>query len=97
MDAFAADSAALRAAHAASIGHAAAGLQADAATVFTHEAAVRVEMRARALFAAMLSGDALRTSLAGLRRLLKPAPMNTIVPCRRIADAAAQRKGYVFE
>ena len=97
MDTFGADSATLRAAHAASIGHASAGLQADAATVFTHEAAVRVEMRARALFAAMLTGDALRTSLAGLRRILKPAPMNTIVPSRRIADAAAQRKGYVFE
>jgi hypothetical protein len=45
----------------------------------------------------MLSGDQLRTSLAGLRRILKPAPVNTIAPCRRIADAVAQKKGYVFE
>jgi alkylation response protein AidB-like acyl-CoA dehydrogenase len=97
LETFAADSATLRAAHAASIGHAAAGLQSDAATVFTYEAAVRVEIGARSLFAAMLSGDQLRTSLAGLRRILKPAPVNTIVPCRRIADAVAQKKGYVFE
>ena len=96
LETFAADSATLRAAHAASIGHATAGLQSDAATVFTYEAAVRVETRARSLFAAMLSGDQLRTSLAGLRRILKPAPVNTIVPCRRIADAVAQKKGYVF-
>jgi alkylation response protein AidB-like acyl-CoA dehydrogenase len=97
LETFAADSATLRAAHTASIGHATAGLQSDAATVFTYEAAVRVETRARSLFAAMLSGDQLRTSLAGLRRILKPAPVNTIVPCRRIADAVAQKKGYVFE
>jgi alkylation response protein AidB-like acyl-CoA dehydrogenase len=97
LETFAADSATLRAAHAASIGHAAAGLQSNAATVFTYEAAVRVEIGARSLFAAMLSGDQLRTSLAGLRRILKPAPVNTIVPCRRIADAVAQKKGYVFE
>ena len=97
LETFAADSATLRAAHAASIGHATAGLQSDAATVFTYDAAVRVETRARSLFAAMLSGDQLRTSLAGLRRILKPAPVNTIVPCRRIADAVAQKKGYVFE
>jgi alkylation response protein AidB-like acyl-CoA dehydrogenase len=97
LETFAADSATLRAAHAASIGHATAGLQSDAATVFTYEAAVRVEIGARSLFAAMLSGDQLRTSLAGLRRILKPAPVNTIVPCRRIADAVAQKKGYVFE
>ena len=91
MDTFAADSATLRAAHAASIGHPAAGLQTDAATVFTYEAALRVEIRARTLFAAMLTGDALRTSLAGLRRILKPAPVNTIGPSRRIADAYGRR------
>ena len=73
-----------------------AALQADAAAVFTHDAAMRVETHARTLFAGMLAGDALRTSLAGLRRILKIAPMNTIVPRRRLAEAVTLRKGYVF-
>ena len=61
------------------------------------DAAGRVETHARTLFAAMLAGDALRTTLAGLRRILKIAPMNTVVPRRRIADAVTHRKGYIFE
>ncbi|HYN10229.1 MAG TPA: acyl-CoA dehydrogenase family protein [Vicinamibacterales bacterium] len=97
MEMFAAESATLRAAHAVASAHSSANLQVDAAAVFTHDAALRVEVHARTLFAGMLSGDALRTSLAGLRRLLKVAPLNTIVPRRRIADAVTQRKGYVFE
>ena len=97
MEMFAAESATLRAAHAAAAGHPAASLQADAAAVFTHDAALRVEAHARTLFAGMLTGDALRTSLAGLRRILKIAPLNTILPRRRIAEAVVQRKGYVFE
>ena len=97
MEMFAAESATLRAAHAAAAGHPAASLQADAAAVFTHDAALRVEAHARTLFAGMLTGDAQRTSLAGLRRILKIAPLNTILPRRRIAEAVVQRKGYVFE
>ena len=97
MEMFAADSATLRAAHAAAAGHPAASLQADAAAVFTHDAALRVETHARTLFAGMLTGDAQRTALAGLRRILKIAPLNTILPRRRIAEAVVQRKGYVFE
>ncbi|HEX7777986.1 MAG TPA: acyl-CoA dehydrogenase family protein [Vicinamibacterales bacterium] len=97
METFAAESATLRAAQAAAAGHPMAALQADAAAVFTHDAAGRVETHARTLFAAMLAGDALRTTLAGLRRILKIAPMNTVVPRRRIADAVTHRKGYIFE
>ena len=97
MEMFAAESATLRAAHAAAAGHPAASLQADAAAVFTHDAALRVETHARTLFAGMLTGDAQRTALAGLRRILKIAPLNTILPRRRIAEAVVQRKGYVFE
>ena len=97
MEMFAAESATLRAAHGAAAGHPAASLQADAAAVFTHDAALRVETHARSLFAGMLTGDAQRTALAGLRRILKIAPLNTILPRRRIAEAVVQRKGYVFE
>jgi alkylation response protein AidB-like acyl-CoA dehydrogenase len=97
MEAFGADSVTRRAAQAATSAHPTAALQSDAAAVFTHDAALRVEASARTLVASMLSGDAQRTSLAGLRRILKVAPVNTIERRRRIADAVAERKGYVFE
>ena len=73
METFGADSATRRAAQAAAGAHPTAALQADAAAVFTHDAALRVEASARTLFASMLSGDAQRTSLAGLRRILESA------------------------
>ncbi len=97
METFAAESATLRAAQAVKAGHPAAALQCDAAVVYTHDAALRVDAYARTLLAAMLTGDVLRTSLAGLRRILKTPPVNTILPRRRLADATARRKGYVFE
>ncbi|HEY7476041.1 MAG TPA: acyl-CoA dehydrogenase family protein [Vicinamibacterales bacterium] len=96
METFQAESATLRAAQAVAAGHSIADLQKDAAAVFTHDAALRVETHARTLFAGMLTGDALRTSLAGLRRLLKVTPINTIAPRRRIADAVTGRRGYIF-
>ena len=40
--------------------------------------------------------DALRTLQAALRRVLKPAAINTIALRRQIADAAVERKGYPF-
>ena len=41
------------------------------------------------------TGDALRTSLAALRRLLKVAPVDTVAARRRLADADRRaRKGY---
>jgi hypothetical protein len=97
METFAADSATGRAAQAAAAAHPTAALQADAAAVFTHDAALRVEAHARTLVGGMPSGDAQRTSLAGLRRILKVPPVDTIAGRRRIADAVAGRKGYVFE
>jgi alkylation response protein AidB-like acyl-CoA dehydrogenase len=96
METFAAESATLRAGHAIAVAHPAANLQTDAAAVFTHDAALRVETHARTLFAGMLTGDALRTSLAGLRRLLKVAPLDTIARRRRIADAVTAQRQYVF-
>ena len=46
-----------------------ADLQADAARVYMHEAAGRIELAARSCLAAMAEGDVLRTQLAALRRL----------------------------
>ena len=37
-----------------------------------------------------------RPSLAGLRRILKVAPVNTVAARRRIADAVTERRAYVF-
>ena len=96
MDTFAAESVTLRAAQARSAGAPNAELHAAAADVFVHDAALRIEVAARTLLGSMLAGDAQRTALAGLRRILKPAPMNTIALRRLVADAATSKRGYPF-
>ena len=96
LDTFAAESTALRAAQAAASGHPAAAVHAAAAAVFVHDAGLRVEMQARTLLGAMLSGDAQRTALAALRRILKVPPVNTIAARREVAEAVVARKGYCF-
>jgi alkylation response protein AidB-like acyl-CoA dehydrogenase len=96
LDAFACESVVLRAQAAADARHAAAALSADAAAVFAHDAGLRVEMGARTLLAGLQQGDALRTSLAGIRRLLKVPPVDTIAARRRLADAIQQARGYPF-
>jgi alkylation response protein AidB-like acyl-CoA dehydrogenase len=94
-DVYAAESAVLRAVSADGKSKVAA-LHADAAAVFVNDAAGRVELAARAALAAMAEGDTRRTLLAALRRILKPAPVNTVALRRRIADAVVSGKGYPF-
>ncbi len=96
LDAFACESMSLRAQAAADAKHPAAALHADAAAVFAHDAGLRAEMGARTLLAGLQQGDALRTSLAGIRRLLKVPPVDTIAARRRLADAIQQARGYPF-
>jgi alkylation response protein AidB-like acyl-CoA dehydrogenase len=96
IDTYTAESTVLRAIAAAGAAGPEAGLHADAASVFVHEAAGRVELNARAALAAMAEGDLLRTQLAALRRLLKVSPANTVSMRRRLADAAMAAKGYPF-
>jgi alkylation response protein AidB-like acyl-CoA dehydrogenase len=105
MDTFMAESALLRASHAGTtdaaratldVASSRASLHADAAAVLTHDAGLRVDGWARTAIQAMTSGDTQRTMLAALRRLLKIAPVDTIAARRRIADAVADRKGYIF-
>jgi hypothetical protein len=96
IDAYAAESAVLRATAAAEAARQDAALHADAASVFTHEAAGRIELNARAALAAMAEGDVLRTQLAALRRLLRVAPANTVAMRRRLADATLAKAGYLF-
>ena len=71
-----------------------ADLQADAATTYVNDAAMRIDVAARAALAALAEGDTLRTHLAALRRLLKVIPVNTVAIRRRLADAAVERGAY---
>jgi len=48
------------------------------------------------LFGSMLKGDAQRTALAALRRVLKVPPVDTMAARRRIADEVTSRRGYPF-
>ncbi|MFL6278729.1 MAG: acyl-CoA dehydrogenase family protein [Vicinamibacterales bacterium] len=93
IDVFAAESVMLRAARMPSH-HASIGI--PAAEVYIADAAGRVEIAARSALAAMAEGDDLRTLLAALRRVLKPAPVNTVARRRQIADAIIERKAYPY-
>jgi hypothetical protein len=73
-----------------------AALQADAAAVFTHDAALRVDAAARTALSAMTTGDDHRTASAALRRVLKIGAVDTIAARRRLADAVTAKGRYVF-
>jgi alkylation response protein AidB-like acyl-CoA dehydrogenase len=96
MDAYAADSAVLRAGQIAQSNSARASLHVDAARVFASDAAMRIEASGRQALAAMVEGDTLRTMLAAFKRLFKMTPVNTAVLRRRIADQAVERGAYPF-
>ena len=89
-----AESALLRA---SSASDAAAALHIDAASIFINDAALRVDVLAKQMLAAMSDGDTLRTNLAALRRLLKVAPIDTVSRRRRIADETVRRGSYIFQ
>jgi alkylation response protein AidB-like acyl-CoA dehydrogenase len=74
----------------------AADLHVAAARTFVNDAAQRVEVSARNALAAMAEGDALRTLLSALRRVLKSAPLNTVVLRRQLADAATAGGRYIL-
>lgn len=96
IDAYAAESALLRALRAGVENSPTSDLQNDAARVYIDEAAGRIELAARHCLAAMADGDVLRTQLAALRRLLKVTPANTVVMRRRLADATVAKGAYLF-
>ena len=96
IDAYAADSAVLRAQSALGSRNQRASLHADAARVYVNDAAMRIDSAARQALAAMAEGDTLRTMLAALRRLMKIAPVNTVAMRRRLADETVARGRYVF-
>ncbi|MEP6917548.1 MAG: acyl-CoA dehydrogenase family protein [Acidobacteriota bacterium] len=98
IDTYAAESALLRAGSARldAAGSEQSGLFDAAAQVFVNDAAARVEIAARTALAAMAEGDALRTLLVVLRRILKAVPVDTVALRRRISDAVLERKAYPF-
>jgi alkylation response protein AidB-like acyl-CoA dehydrogenase len=97
IDTYAAESAVLRARAAATAAHRRAGLHAAAAQTFVNDAAQRVDQAARSALAAMAEGDALRTLLAALRRVLKVTPVNTVARRRQLADASVEQGRYILE
>jgi alkylation response protein AidB-like acyl-CoA dehydrogenase len=96
MDTYATESALLRARASLDAGQADAALQADAARVQVNDAAQRTEVSARQALAAIVDGDTLRTLVAGLRRLFRQMPIDTVVLRQRLADAAVARGVYPF-
>jgi hypothetical protein len=96
IDAYASESAVLRAQDAAGRKLSNAELHADAARVAVNESAGRIELAARSALAAMADGDVLRTQLAALRRLLKVTPVNTVAMRRRLAEATVAKGNYIF-
>jgi alkylation response protein AidB-like acyl-CoA dehydrogenase len=96
IDTYAADSAVARAKDATAAGNSQASLHQTAVRLFVNDAAQRIEMAARSALAATAEGDALRTLLAALRRVIKVTPTNTVVLRRQLADATTARGGYIF-
>jgi alkylation response protein AidB-like acyl-CoA dehydrogenase len=97
MDAYAMESAILRARKlAASAGEAAAARYIDMTRVFCNDAVERIEARAKNTLAGMADGDELRTLLAALRRFTKLTPVNTIAARQRIADVMIDANKYVY-
>ena len=96
IDTYAAESAVLRAREAAKSRQADAALHEAAARTFVSDAAQRIQAAAANSLAAMAEGDALRTLLAALRRLLKVTPINTVALRRTLADATVSRGSYIL-
>jgi alkylation response protein AidB-like acyl-CoA dehydrogenase len=96
IEAYAADSAVLRAQGSSGADPRRGDLHVAAARVFVHDAGLRVEASARSALSAMAEGDVLRTLLAALRRILKVTPVNTVALRRTLADAAVAEGKYVL-
>src|SRR5688572_13027079 len=97
MDAYAMESAILRAQKLAALqGEAAAARYIDMTRVFCNDAVERIEARAKNTLAGMSEGDELRTLLAALRRFTKLTPMNTIVARQRVADVLIEANKWAY-
>jgi alkylation response protein AidB-like acyl-CoA dehydrogenase len=91
MDVFAMDTAIHRVMKRAS-----SSLQQDVTRTFINDAMSRVEFSAKQVLAAVAEGDAMRTQLAALRRLLRWMPINTVQTRQRIADFLVDNGRYAL-
>jgi alkylation response protein AidB-like acyl-CoA dehydrogenase len=91
MDVFAMDTAIHRVMKRAS-----SSLHQDVTRTFINDAMSRVEFSAKQVLAAVADGDAMRTQLAALRRLLRWMPINTVQTRQRIADFLVDNGRYAL-
>jgi hypothetical protein len=96
IEAYACESAVLRAQAVSGDGDADAELHTAAARIVVNDGVLRVEAAARSAVAAIAEGDELRMLLAALRRILKVTPVNTVVLRRKLAEAVTARGGYIL-
>ena len=68
----------------------------DVTRTFINDAMVRIDFSARQILAAIAEGDMLRTQLAGLRRLLRWTPLNTIKARQRVAEFLTDSNRYAL-
>ena len=94
MNAYAMESAALRAEKIARSGKNAENAK-DMTAVFAREAMDTIESAAKTVLAACSEGDALRTNLAVLKRFTKYEPVDVIGVRRKIAARLIQAERYV--
>jgi hypothetical protein len=95
MDVYACESGLLRARKKAQRdGPEAAKPMADMVTLYTHDAMDRVAVWVRNILAGVASGDELRTTLAGLRRLVKHDPVDRAKLHDAIAARIVEADGY---
>jgi len=69
---------------------------ADVARTFINDAMSRIDYAARQVLAAVAEGDALRTQLAALRRLLRWLPIDTVRTRQRIAEFLVESNRYAL-
>lgn len=75
-------------------GEAAAATQIAMVRTYVNDALPRIDGWAKTVLAAVEEGDTLRTELAGLRRLLRYTPVNTVALRRHIAERQIAQGGY---
>ena len=97
IEAYAAESALLRAEAAVAGGARQADVHETMAVVAIADAGLRAEMIAREAVAALTDGDARRVTLSALRRVLKPAPVDTVALRRTIAAHVLASGGAGFD
>ena len=71
-------------------------LHEDVTRTFINDAISRVEFSAKQVLAAVAEGDAMRTQLAALRRLMRWMPINTVRARQRIADSLIDTGRYAL-